>query len=180
MNQSQPPTDPKPTYAEKTDRFKTWIQFLKTLAPFIWLTVILLVIVPLIGQIFIANAFSPKSVTKNTEKTTVVNKLIIVGTAVGSKLAVNFAVKAAAKIVGKASGAILAKVGAQIIDPVLGIGILAWDVWDYNNMVKQSRPVLRQNILDYLTEVKLSILYSPENSIMAAIEEVEGKIMAGL
>ena len=108
------------------------------------------------------------------------NKLIILSTAVGSKLAVNFAVKAAAKIVGKASGAILAKVGAQIIDPVLGIGILAWDVWDYNNMVKQSRPVLRENILDYLTEVKLSILYSPENSIMAAIEEVEGKIMAGL
>jgi len=108
------------------------------------------------------------------------NKLIIVGTAVGSKLAVSFAVKAAAKIVGKASGAILAKVGAQLIDPVLGIGILAWDVWDYNNMVKQSRPGLRQNILDYLTEVKSSILNSPENSIMAAIEEVEGKIMAGL
>ena len=47
-------------------------------------------------------------------------------------------------------------------------------------MVKKSRPELRQNILDYLEEVKWSILNSPENSIMAAIEEVEGKIITGL
>lgn len=45
-------------------------------------------------------------------------------------------------------------------------------MWDYDNRVK--------NILDYLEEVRWSILYSPENSIMAAIEQVEGKIINGL
>ena len=108
------------------------------------------------------------------------NKLLIISTAVGTKLAVNFAAKAAAKIIGKASGAIAAKIGAQLVDPLLAVGVLIWDVWDYDNVVKKSRPVLRQNILDYLEEVKLSILYSPENSIMAAIEEVENKIITGL
>lgn len=72
MNQPQPPTDTKPTYTEKTDRLKTCVQFFRTLAPFIWLIVLFIVIIPLIGQIFIANAFSPKTVTSNTEKTTVV------------------------------------------------------------------------------------------------------------
>jgi len=71
MNQPQPPTDPKPP-TEKTDRIKTWIQFLRTLAPFIWLIVLLIVIIPLIGQLFITNAFSPKNVIKDTEKTTIV------------------------------------------------------------------------------------------------------------
>lgn len=108
------------------------------------------------------------------------NKLLIISTAVGTKLAVNFALKAGVKIAGKASGAIVAKIGAQLIDPLLAVGILIWDVWDYDKMVKKSRPELRQNILDYLEEVKWSILNSPENSIMAAIEQVEGKIITGL
>jgi len=70
--------------------------------------------------------------------------------------------------------------GNRCIDPLLAVGLLVWDVWDYDKMVNESRPVLRQNILDYLNEVKWSILCSPENSIMAAIEDVEGKIITGL
>jgi len=67
-----------------------------------------------------------------------------------------------------------------ILLPLMAAGIAIWDVWDYKKMVKESRPVLRQNILAYFNEVKLSILNSPENSIMAAIEEVESKIITGL
>jgi hypothetical protein len=106
--------------------------------------------------------------------------LIFTTAAVGGKLALSFAGKVAAKIAGKAAGAVVAKVSAQLIDPLLAVGLLVWDVWDYDKMVNESRPVLRQNILDYLNEVKWSILSSPENSIMAAIEDVEGKIITGL
>ncbi len=67
--------------------------------------------------------------------------------------------------------------GAQVLDPLLGIGIVIWDLWDYNRMVAASRPLLRENISDYLQEVKMSILYAPENSIMAAIETVEQEII---
>lgn len=109
------------------------------------------------------------------------SELIAVTTAtVGSKVALNVANKAATKIAGKVAGAAVTKIGAQILDPILGIGILIWDTWDYDRMVKESRPILRQNILDYLNEVKISILYSPENSIVAAIEEVEGNLITAL
>ncbi len=121
-------------------------------------------------------SLSPESITSN-----LATKSIIVGTAgIGGKLALNFAAKAAAKIAAKAGGAIATKVAAQLIDPVLAVGILIWDTWDYNNMVNASRPVLRQNILEHLNEVKLSILDSPENSIMASIEDMERKIITVL
>jgi len=87
----------------------------------------------------------------------------------------------------------------QVLDPLLGTGIVIWDLWDYNPMVAESRRcisplvptalpgnvlnrapgryILRENISDYLHEVKMSILYAPENSIMAAIETVEQEII---
>lgn len=121
-------------------------------------------------------SFSPESITSN-----LATKSLIVATAgIGGKFALNFAAKAAAKIAAKAGGAIATKVAAQLIDPVLVVGILIWDTWDYNNMVNESRPVLHQNILEHLNEVKLSILDSPDNSIMASIEEVERKIITAL
>lgn len=64
---SQPQeTNTKGTFAEKTERIKAWVQVIKVAVPFIWALVILVVIIPLIGQLFIAKAFSTKSVTTNT------------------------------------------------------------------------------------------------------------------
>lgn len=59
-------TDSKGTYAEKTARIKTWVDLIRAVAPFIWAIVILIVIIPLIGQIFISKAFSHKSLTPET------------------------------------------------------------------------------------------------------------------
>lgn len=117
-------------------------------------------------------SLSPESLT---------SRLATVTTAgVGGKLALNFAAKVAAKIGTKAGGALAAKVAAQFVDPLVAVGLLIWDTWDYKHMVDESRHVLRQNIWEYLNEVKMSIFNAPDNSIMAAIEEVEGKIIAGL
>lgn len=118
------------------------------------------------------SSLSPESLT---------NEVLIVSTAaIGGKIALTFAGKAAAKIAAKAGGAVAAKVGAQVLDPLLGIGIVIWDLWDYNRMVAASSPVLRENIYDYLQEMKMSILYAPGNSIMAAIETVEQEIITGV
>ncbi len=54
------------TYTETTDRIRAWVDVIKSVAPFIWAVVILIVIIPLVGQIFIANAFSTKTDTKAT------------------------------------------------------------------------------------------------------------------
>lgn len=106
------------------------------------------------------------------------NTVILSTTVIGGKLALTFASKLAAKIAGKAAGAIMAQI--SVLDPVIGLGILIFDVWSYDKMVKQSKPTLRKNILDYLNEVKWSLLKGPENSIMASIKDVESKMIAGL
>ena len=98
-------------------------------------------------------------------------------TTISLKLAANFAGKAGSKIAAKAGTSVMVKAGAQLVDPILIVGFLAWDVWDYNQMVAQSQPELRENISDYLNEVKLSILFSPDNSIITAIKNVESKFL---
>ncbi len=64
ISQTQPNqslTDKKATYTEKTTRLQAWSEFLKSVAPFIWVAVILIVIVPLIGRGFIAGSMSGDS-----------------------------------------------------------------------------------------------------------------------
>ncbi len=96
--------------------------------------------------------------------------------ATSTKLAVNLAGKAGSKIATKAGGTIAAKAGAQLLDPLLAVGFLVWDFWDYNQMVSRSRCQMKDDILDHLTEFKFSVLSAPENSIMAAIDEVQSQI----
>lgn len=364
MNQPQPPTETKPTYTEKTDRIKTWIDFLRTLAPFIWAIVVLLVIVPLLGQLFIANAFSPKTVSKNPEKITVVVpapsdwskvdaaimqalqnaresakiyaakeldvwvaelmnrvdnsfldwyfgyfnqkqieyktlfvqlssglvhllnpdnpnpqekvaevitqefqeefakrvlipqiaqlrlerltqqtvknylndlsnninnvslnyqipqadwqrylndiaitindtegnisnlslKMLAAGSGylavkplitplvikVGSKMVPKLASKAGAKIAAKTGTALVGKVASAVLDCTIGVGIIAWDVWDNYHTAKVEKPILRANLGEYLQEVKASLLDNPENGIMVAIDQIQNKVMRSI
>ncbi len=92
---------------------------------------------------------------------------------VGSKVAVAFAGKAGAKMAAKTGGVVAAKIGVQFLDPIVGIGIIAWDLWDHNHTVAVEKPILRDAIHEYLKQVKYSLLDNPENGIMAAINQVE-------
>ncbi|MGB7519187.1 MAG: retropepsin-like domain-containing protein, partial [Spirulinaceae cyanobacterium] len=60
---------------------------------------------------------------------------------VGSKISAKFAGKAASKLAAKTGSAVGAELGASMIDPIVGIGILVWDIWDYNHTVKVERPI---------------------------------------
>jgi hypothetical protein len=106
--------------------------------------------------------------------------IVFLSTAIGGKLALTIASKVAATIAGKAAGAMIAQVAAQILNPFIGLGLLIFDVRYHRKMVKDSKPALRQNILDFFNEVKWSLLNAPENSIMAAIEDVESNIITAL
>jgi hypothetical protein len=103
--------------------------------------------------------------------------MIPVVTKMGSKVAVSFAGKASAKMAAKTGGAVAGKFGAQLIDPIVAVGILIWDLWDYHHTVKVERPVLREAILNYLMEVKASLLDNHNNSLMAAIYQLESGIL---
>ena len=98
-------------------------------------------------------------------------------TKVGSKVAVAFAGKATAKMATKTGGLVAGKIGAEFLDPIVGIGIMVWDFWDYHHTVTVERPILREAIRDYLKEVKASLLDNSETGIMAAIEQLEGGIL---
>lgn len=95
---------------------------------------------------------------------------------VGSKLTTSLAGKGAAKMAAKTGGAVAAKVGAQFLDPIVAVGIIIWDVWDYHHTVEVSKPALREALLTYLKELKTSLLKNPENGIMTAIKQVEDGI----
>jgi len=103
--------------------------------------------------------------------------MIPVVTKIGSKVAASFAGKATAKMAAKTGGMVAGQLGAQLLDPIVAVGIIIWDVWDYKHTVKVDRPVLREAIEDYLKEVKASLLDNPENGIMAAINQLEGGIL---
>lgn len=96
---------------------------------------------------------------------------------IGSKVATSFAGKATAKMAAKTGGMVAGNLGAQLIDPIVAIGIIIWDIWDYKHTVKVDRPVLREAILDYLQEVKTSLLKNSENGIMASMNQLEGGIL---
>jgi hypothetical protein len=55
---SNPGSQPTRTYGEKTDRLLAWGQVLRAIAPLIWAVVIVIVIIPLMGQWFIHQAFN--------------------------------------------------------------------------------------------------------------------------
>jgi hypothetical protein len=98
-------------------------------------------------------------------------------TKIGSKIAASAVGKASAKIAAKTGGAVATQVGAQLIDPIVGIGIIIWDLWDYHHTVQIERPILREAILEYLQEVKASLLDDRQDSIMSAIARVEDSIL---
>lgn len=97
--------------------------------------------------------------------------------AISTKLAAKFASKLVVKGAVKGGVSAAAELVAKFVDPFILVGFLAWDVSDYQQMITKTQPELRQNIFDYLNELKQSIINSPENSIMTAIEEVETKLI---
>ncbi|NET54455.1 MAG: hypothetical protein F6K09_39470, partial [Merismopedia sp. SIO2A8] len=40
----------QPTYTDKTNRLQAWSQLLRSITPFIWIVVFIIVIIPLIGR----------------------------------------------------------------------------------------------------------------------------------
>jgi hypothetical protein len=103
----------------------------------------------------------------------VVKALRPVITKIGAKISSKLAAKSAAKMAAKTGGKVAAKTGGKFLGAIIAVGIIIWDVWDHHATVKKAKPVLRQNIYDYLKEVKRSILHDPEYGIMTVIYQME-------
>jgi hypothetical protein len=73
----------------------------------------------------------------------------------------------------KTGGMVAAKTGGRFLGTFIAVGIIMWDVWDHYQTKKKALPVLRNNIKDYLNEVKESIIHDPEYGIMTIIYNME-------
>jgi len=98
------------------------------------------------------------------------------GAQVGSKITAS----ATAKLAAKTGTSVAAELGTSLIDPIVGVGILIWDLWDYNHTVAMDRPLLRRNLDSYLASMEKSLLDNPETGIMAAVHQLEASVIQGI
>jgi hypothetical protein len=94
-------------------------------------------------------------------------------TKIGSKISARLSTRAAAKMAAKTGGKVAAKTGGKFLGTIISVGIIIWDVWDHFATKKKAKPILRQNIRDYLNEVKQAILHDPDYGIMTIIYQME-------
>jgi hypothetical protein len=99
---------------------------------------------------------------------------------IGSNLGGKIAAKATAKLAAKTGGKVAAKAGGKLLGPIVGVGIIVWDVWDHASTVAENKPLLRQSIFAYLDEMKLALLDDPETGVMAAIDQMERQFRKSL
>ncbi|MGQ4809123.1 hypothetical protein NKDENANG_02525 [Candidatus Entotheonellaceae bacterium PAL068K] len=103
-----------------------------------------------------------------------------IGTSVSARAAAKGAGEAAAKLATQTGMKIGVKMGGKFLGPIIGMGVLIWDAWDHQHTEKVERPILRKNLMDYLQEVKHSLLYNPEAGVMTTIDLLEGTMIASL
>lgn len=99
---------------------------------------------------------------------------------IGSKVSGKLAGKAAGSIAARTGVHIGAKAGSKFLGPIIGIGIMTWDVWDHHRTKQVERPILRQAIADYLTEVQRNLLHEPASGVMSVLRTIEGNIITSL
>ena len=73
-----------------------------------------------------------------------------------------------------------AEFGSSLIDPLAGVAILLWDVWDYKHTVSEDRPLLKDTLLTYLKEMETALLKNPETGIMSSIYQLENGVLKSL
>jgi hypothetical protein len=95
-----------------------------------------------------------------------------------SKIAMESGGKAASKMAAKTGGKVAAKAGGKLLGPIVGIGIIVWDIWDHNATKAENKPILRKAIQDYLKEVKNILLHDSETGVMASINDLERQVLA--
>jgi hypothetical protein len=98
-----------------------------------------------------------------------------------------FTGKTVAKVLGKAGGVASEAVGeavavatAPIVGPILGIGIVAWDLIDHYQTRKVNEPILRREIKEYLTKMEANVLNDNNTGIMSAIYHLELQVLKSL
>ena len=96
---------------------------------------------------------------------------------ISSKVVGKLAGKAGAKIATKTGGVVAGKIGSALLDTTVGVGIILWDVWDNKQTASVEKPIMRENLADYLQEVKDSLLNNSETGILTAVDSIQNTLV---
>jgi hypothetical protein len=105
-----------------------------------------------------------------------VSKMKVLVSKISSKVLAKSAGKAASKMAAKTGGKVAAKAGGKFLGIIVGVSVLAWDVWDHNKTKNENRPILRQALADYFLELKDILLNDPEVGIMTTFNDLERQV----
>jgi len=103
-----------------------------------------------------------------------------VGRRLSAKATGKLASRAAGKMAAKAGGKMGARLGGKFLGPLIGAGIVAWDLYDHHRTKKIEKPVLRRNIEDYLAETKHVLLHDTGTGVLSAVHEIEEGVLQSL
>ena len=87
---------------------------------------------------------------------------------------------AAEELAVRTGGKMAARVGGEAIGEIIGLVVIILDVADHYRTKQTELPILRKNILDYLEQVKKSLLHDPDHGVITALDKIEGTIVASL
>jgi hypothetical protein len=102
------------------------------------------------------------------------------GAKISTTVAAEGAGQAAATMAARTGTKVGVKAGGKFLGALIGIGVLAWDIWDHRHTERVERPILRENLVDYLAELQHALLYDPETGIMTMIDAVENTMVSPL
>jgi hypothetical protein len=103
-----------------------------------------------------------------------------IGTKVSTTVATEGAGRAAATMATRTGAKVGVKAGGKFLGVIIGIGVLAWDIWDHQHTERVERPILRANLIEYLAELQHALLRDPETGIMTMIDAVEHTTVSAL
>ena len=96
------------------------------------------------------------------------------------KLASKIGAKVGAKVGAKSTAKISAKLGGKLLGSVFGVGIIIWDLVDHHVTKTTQMPILRNNIEEYLEQVKIAILKDPNTGLISVIYALEKQVLKNI
>jgi hypothetical protein len=88
--------------------------------------------------------------------------------------------QAAGQMAAKTGGKVAAKTGGKMLGWIIGVGIIVWDVFDHYSSRGEQEPVLRDNLLDYVGEMRQTLLDDHDSGVMSVIHAMELSIRSSL
>lgn len=105
--------------------------------------------------------------------------LLVTAASAGTKLTASLVTKSTSKLLAKGGSVIAAKWGATLVDPVVGLGLIVWEIWSYKANVAKNRPQMRANLVGYITQLRNGI-QDGGNGIMDAILDLQNDFVRQL